>query len=42
MKRISVIVLSALFFTACVSKKKYLALEQDHGELKSELIKTTV
>ncbi|MFT4610794.1 MAG: chemotaxis protein MotB [Glaciecola sp.] len=42
MKRISVIVLSALFFTACVSKKKYLALEQDHGELKSELIKTKV
>jgi chemotaxis protein MotB len=42
MKRISVIVLSALFFTACVSKKKYLALEQDHGELKSELTKTTV
>jgi chemotaxis protein MotB len=42
MKRISVIVLSALFFTACVSKKKYLALEQDHRELKSELTKTTV
>jgi chemotaxis protein MotB len=42
MKRISVIVLSALFFTACVSKKKYLALEQDHGELKSELTKTKV
>jgi chemotaxis protein MotB len=42
MRRISVIVLSALFFTACVSKKKYLALEQDHGELKSELIKTKV
>jgi chemotaxis protein MotB len=42
MRRISVIVLSALFFTACVSKKKYLALEQDHGELKSELTKTKV
>ena len=42
MKRISVIVLSALFLTACVSKKKYLALEQDHGELKSELTKTKV
>lgn len=42
MKRISVIVLSALFLTACVSKKKYLALEQDNGELKSELTKTTI
>lgn len=42
MKRISVIVLSALFFTACVSKKKYIALEQDNGELKSELTKTKV
>ena len=42
MKRISVIVLSALFLTACVSKKKYLALEQDNGELKSELTKTKV
>jgi chemotaxis protein MotB len=42
MKRISLIVLSALFLTACVSKKKYLALEQDHGELKSELTKTQV
>ncbi|WP_298901778.1 OmpA family protein [uncultured Psychroserpens sp.] len=42
MKRISVIILSALFLTACVSKKKYLALEQDNGELKSELTKTKV
>ena len=42
MKRISVIVVSALFLTACVSKKKYLALEQDNGELKSELTKTKV
>nr|WP_321223416.1 OmpA family protein [uncultured Psychroserpens sp.] len=42
MKRISVIVLSAIFFTACVSKKKYIALEQDNGELKSELTKTKV
>ncbi|MCD2258858.1 OmpA/MotB family protein [Psychroserpens luteolus] len=42
MKRISVIVLSALFLTACVSKKKYLALEQNNGELKSELTKTKV
>ncbi|WP_323788911.1 OmpA/MotB family protein [Psychroserpens sp.] len=42
MKRISVIVLSTLFLTACVSKKKYAALEQDNGELKSELTKTKV
>ncbi|WP_456438139.1 OmpA/MotB family protein [Psychroserpens sp.] len=42
MKRISVIVLSTLFLTACVSKKKYVALEQDNGELKSELTKTKV
>ena len=42
MKRISLIVLSALFLTACVSKKKYVALEQDNGELKSELTKTKV
>jgi len=42
MKRISVVVLSALFLTACVSKKKYLALEEDNGMLKSELTKTKV
>lgn len=42
MKRISIVVLSALFLTACVSKKKYLALEADNGELKSELTKTKV
>lgn len=42
MKRISVVVLSALFLTACVSKKKYLALEENNGELKSELTKTKV
>lgn len=42
MKRLSLIVLSALFLTACVSKKKYVALEQDNGELKSELTKTKV
>ena len=42
MKKISLIVLSALVLTACVSKKKYMALEQDNGELKSELNKTKV
>lgn len=42
MKQILIVVLSALFLTACVSKKKYLALEADNGELKSELTKTKV
>ncbi|WCO03195.1 OmpA/MotB family protein [Psychroserpens ponticola] len=42
MKRISVIALSALFLTACVSKKKYVALETENGEIKSELTKTKV
>ncbi|WP_299228224.1 OmpA family protein [uncultured Psychroserpens sp.] len=42
MKRITLITLSTLVLTACVSKKKYVALEQDNGELKSELTKTKV
>ncbi|MGC1473488.1 MAG: OmpA family protein [Psychroserpens sp.] len=42
MRRISILVLSAIFLTACVSKKKYTALQQDNGELKSELTKTQV
>ncbi|NRA92335.1 MAG: OmpA family protein [Psychroserpens sp.] len=32
----------AICLTACVSKKKYLELEQNNGELKSELKKTKV
>ncbi|WP_026756011.1 OmpA family protein [Sediminibacter sp. Hel_I_10] len=42
MKRITVIVALAFLMTSCVSKKKYTALEQDNGELKSELTKTKV
>ncbi|SDS35467.1 chemotaxis protein MotB [Formosa sp. Hel1_31_208] len=42
MKRISIVILSALVLTACVSKKKYLTLEEDHGKLQSELTKTRV
>ncbi len=42
MKRITVIVALAFLITSCVSKKKYAALEQDNGELKSELTKTKV
>ncbi|MDN3665291.1 flagellar motor protein MotB [Algibacter miyuki] len=41
MKKISIILLLALTFS-CVSKKKYLALEHENGEIKSELLKTRV
>ncbi|SFD42624.1 OmpA/MotB family protein [Algibacter pectinivorans] len=41
MKKISIVLLIALTFS-CVSKKKYLALEQENGEIKNELLKTTV
>ncbi|MEP3838381.1 MAG: OmpA family protein [Algibacter sp.] len=41
MKKISIVLLIALTFS-CVSKKKYLALEQENGEIKSELLKTKV
>ncbi|TDY12336.1 flagellar motor protein MotB [Meridianimaribacter flavus] len=42
MKKTAIICFSALVLASCVSKKKYLALEQDNGELKSELTKTKV
>jgi chemotaxis protein MotB len=42
MKKISILVLATILLTACVSKKKYVALEQQNGELKSELTKTQV
>ncbi len=42
MKKLTLVALSAIFLTACVSKKKYLALEQEKGEIKSELTKTIV
>ncbi|TXD84113.1 OmpA family protein [Subsaximicrobium wynnwilliamsii] len=42
MKRITLIVAFAFLITSCVSKKKYMALEQEKGELKSELTKTRV
>ena len=41
MKKISILLLVALIFS-CVSKKKYLALEHENGEIKSELQKTKV
>ncbi|MFV0566780.1 MAG: flagellar motor protein MotB [Flavobacteriaceae bacterium] len=42
MKKISVLMLTAIFFMSCVSKKKYIALQQENGEIKSELTKTKV
>ncbi|NMH89166.1 OmpA/MotB family protein [Flavivirga algicola] len=42
MKKISVLLLVAIFTVSCVSKKKYMALEQENGEIKSELQKTRV
>lgn len=41
MKKISILLLVALTFS-CVSKKKYLALEHENGQIKSELQKTQV
>jgi len=40
MKRISLVLLAAILMTACVSKKKYMALEHENGEVKSALTKT--
>lgn len=42
MKRISFTLLAAVLLVSCVSKKKYVQLEQEHGETKSQLTKTTV
>ena len=42
MKKISVLLLLTIFTLSCVSKKKYIALEQENGEIKSELTKTRV
>ncbi|WP_179351165.1 OmpA/MotB family protein [Winogradskyella vidalii] len=42
MKKISILLVTTILMTACVSKKKYLALEQENGEIKSELTKTKV
>jgi len=42
MKKISILLVTTILLTACVSKKKFLALEQQHGETVSELTKTKV
>ena len=40
MKKILIVLLATVLLTACVSKKKYLALEHENGEIKSALTKT--
>jgi chemotaxis protein MotB len=42
MKKLSIVLLSAVVLTSCVSKKKYVALETENGQIKSELTKTRV
>ena len=42
MKKISITVLAIALLSSCVSKKKYVALEEENGQIKSELTKTTV
>ncbi|WNH14232.1 flagellar motor protein MotB [Thalassobellus suaedae] len=42
MKKISILLLVTIFTISCVSKKKYVALQQENGEIKSELQKTKV
>ncbi|MFY0712356.1 OmpA family protein [Seonamhaeicola sp. NFXS20] len=41
MKKFAILLLATLTFS-CVSKKKYLALEHENGQIKSELTKTRV
>lgn len=40
MKKLSILLATVVLFSSCVSKKKYLALEQEKGEIQSELTKT--
>jgi chemotaxis protein MotB len=40
MKKVSILLVTAILLSSCVSKKKYLALEQQNGEITSELTKT--
>ena len=42
MKKISITVLAVALMTSCVSKKKYVALQEENGQITSELTKTTV
>jgi chemotaxis protein MotB len=42
MKKISITLLAVVLLSSCVSKKKYVALETENGQIKSELTKTKV
>lgn len=42
MKKLSITLLAVVLLSSCVSKKKYVALETENGQLKSELTKTQV
>lgn len=42
MKKISIFILTGMIATSCVSKKKYVALEKENGEVKSQLQKVQV
>ena len=42
MKKISILLVTMFLLSSCDSKKKYIALEQENGEIKSELTKTRV
>ena len=42
MKKISILLVTTILLSSCVSKKKCLALEQENGEIKSALSKTRV
>ena len=42
MRKISVLLVTTILLTACISKKKYVALETENGQIKSELTKTRV
>jgi chemotaxis protein MotB len=42
MKKLSILMLTTVLFISCVSKKKYVALETENGQIKSELQKTRV
>ncbi len=41
-KKISILVFTSIVVMSCVSKKKYVALQQENGEITSELQKTRV
>ena len=42
MKKISIFIVTGVLLSSCVSKKKYVALEKENGEVKSQLQKVQV